>query len=137
VSDRASVQKQGPYLALAGALLVLALLFAFARLPKIEHADDGAVQLGQRHQDLGAGASAPADGGDRHLPVRRRRSQHRQLPDQLHRRAAHRRPDAGGAAHYVSYYWGGAMVGRFIGFAVMRYVSPGKTLAFNAAVRSR
>ena len=25
------------------------------------------------------------------------------------------------------------MVGRFIGFAVMRYVSPGKTLAFNAA----
>jgi FHS family L-fucose permease-like MFS transporter len=40
-------------------------------------------------------------------------------------------PDA--AAHYVSYYWGGAMIGRFIGFAVMRYVSPGKALAFNAA----
>jgi fucose permease len=37
------------------------------------------------------------------------------------------------AAHYVSYYWGGAMIGRFIGFAVMRYVSPGKALAFNAA----
>jgi FHS family L-fucose permease-like MFS transporter len=41
---------------------------------------------------------------------------------------------AADAAHYVSYYWGGAMVGRFVGFAVMRYVSPGKTLAFNAAV---
>jgi FHS family L-fucose permease-like MFS transporter len=37
------------------------------------------------------------------------------------------------AANYVSLYWGGAMVGRFIGFAVMRYVSPGKVLAFNAA----
>ena len=37
------------------------------------------------------------------------------------------------AAHFVSYYWGGAMLGRFIGFAVMRYVSPGKTLAVNAA----
>jgi MFS transporter, FHS family, L-fucose permease len=37
------------------------------------------------------------------------------------------------AAHYVSFYWGGAMVGRFIGFALMRYVSPGKALAFNAA----
>jgi len=36
------------------------------------------------------------------------------------------------AAHYVSYYWGGAMIGRFAGFAVMRKVSPGKTLAFNA-----
>ncbi len=37
------------------------------------------------------------------------------------------------AASYVSYYWGGAMVGRFVGFAVMRRVSPGKALAFNAA----
>jgi FHS family L-fucose permease-like MFS transporter len=41
---------------------------------------------------------------------------------------------AGAAAHYVSYYWGGAMIGRFIGFGVMRYVSPGKALAFNSAV---
>jgi FHS family L-fucose permease-like MFS transporter len=38
------------------------------------------------------------------------------------------------AYHYVSYYWGGAMVGRFIGFVVTRYVSPGKALAFNAAM---
>jgi FHS family L-fucose permease-like MFS transporter len=36
------------------------------------------------------------------------------------------------AANYVSLYWGGALVGRFIGFAVMRYVSPGRSLAFNA-----
>jgi len=38
------------------------------------------------------------------------------------------------AAFYVGYYWGGAMVGRFIGSIVMRYVSPGRTLAFNAAL---
>jgi FHS family L-fucose permease-like MFS transporter len=38
------------------------------------------------------------------------------------------------AAHYVSYFWGGAMVGRFIGSAVMRYIDDGKALAFNAAV---
>jgi FHS family L-fucose permease-like MFS transporter len=37
------------------------------------------------------------------------------------------------AAKYVSYYWGAAMVGRFIGFLAMRYISPGKALAFNAA----
>ncbi|MED5525903.1 sugar MFS transporter [Gallaecimonas pentaromativorans] len=36
------------------------------------------------------------------------------------------------AAYYVSFYWGGAMVGRFIGFFVMRYVSAGKVLTFNA-----
>jgi FHS family L-fucose permease-like MFS transporter len=38
------------------------------------------------------------------------------------------------AAGYVSLYWGGALVGRFIGFGVMRYVSPGKSLAFNSLV---
>jgi FHS family L-fucose permease-like MFS transporter len=36
------------------------------------------------------------------------------------------------AASYVAYYWGGAMVGRFIGAAVMRRVDPGRVLAFNA-----
>jgi FHS family L-fucose permease-like MFS transporter len=38
------------------------------------------------------------------------------------------------AAHYVSYFWGGAMIGRFIGAVVMRYVDDGKALAFNAIV---
>lgn len=32
------------------------------------------------------------------------------------------------AAHYVSYYWGGAMVGRFLGSALMQKVNPGKLL---------
>ena len=36
------------------------------------------------------------------------------------------------AAAYITYYWGGAMVGRFIGAAVMQKVDAGKTLAFNA-----
>jgi FHS family L-fucose permease-like MFS transporter len=41
--------------------------------------------------------------------------------------------DAEAAGKHVPLYWGGAMVGRFIGFAVMRRVSPGRVLAFNAA----
>jgi len=32
------------------------------------------------------------------------------------------------AAGYVSYYWGGAMVGRFIGSALLRKIDPGKGL---------
>ena len=36
------------------------------------------------------------------------------------------------AGSMIVYYWGGAMVGRFIGSAVLRMVSPGKVLAFNA-----
>jgi FHS family L-fucose permease-like MFS transporter len=47
-------------------------------------------------------------------------------------------PDVGGLAEseagkYLALYWGGAMVGRFIGAAVLRYVKPGIVLAFNAA----
>ena len=38
------------------------------------------------------------------------------------------------AAHYVSFYWGGAMVGRFIGSYVLRYVSTGKALAAAALI---
>ncbi|MGZ8191701.1 MAG: L-fucose:H+ symporter permease [Methylococcaceae bacterium] len=36
------------------------------------------------------------------------------------------------AAKTVSFYWGGAMVGRFIGAAIMQKIQPGKVLAFNA-----
>ena len=37
------------------------------------------------------------------------------------------------AGNMISYYWGGAMVGRIIGSAVLRVLSPGKILAFVAA----
>jgi len=128
VEEAAAVQ--GPYLALAGALLVLAVLFAVVRLPKISHSDDEVLSsvetsvLRHRHLLLGAiGIFLYVGGevsigsflinfiGDANIAA---------LP-------------AAVAAHYVSYYWGGAMVGRFIGFGVMRYVSPGKALAFNSA----
>jgi FHS family L-fucose permease-like MFS transporter len=126
---------QGPYLALAGALLALALMFAFVRLPKISHADDGAAHaeaeagskrsaLAHPHLLMGAIGIFLYVGGEVSIGSF--------LINFLGE------PDVGAltpaaAAHYVSFYWGGAMVGRFIGFAVMRFVSPGKALAFNAA----
>jgi len=50
-------------------------------------------------------------------------------------------PDIGGltqraAAGYVSFYWGGAMVGRFIGSAILRRAAPGKVLGGAALVAS-
>jgi FHS family L-fucose permease-like MFS transporter len=36
------------------------------------------------------------------------------------------------AGKLIPLYWGGALAGRFIGSAVLRVVSPGKVLAFNA-----
>ena len=41
--------------------------------------------------------------------------------------------DERSAGELISLYWGGAMVGRFIGSAILRVVSPGKVLAFVAA----
>ena len=124
---------QGPYLALAGALLVLALLFAFARLPKIEHTDDATAAAGSAakssvlaHPHLVLGSigiflyvGAEVSIGSFLINF----FGEPQIAGLSH----------AAAAHYVSYYWGGAMIGRFIGFAVIRYVSPGKALAFNSA----
>ena len=47
-------------------------------------------------------------------------------------------PDVAGytkqvAAGYVSYYWGGAMIGRFIGSALLQKISANRLLAINAA----
>jgi FHS family L-fucose permease-like MFS transporter len=130
-SQAASVQR--PYLTLAGALLLLALVFAFARLPKIEHADDGvqpgsAVRsslLAHPHLLMGTIGIFLYVGGE--VSIGSFLINFFGEPNI----AALTPADA---APYVSYYWGGAMVGRFIGFLVMRYVSPGKALAFNAAV---
>jgi FHS family L-fucose permease-like MFS transporter len=119
---------QGPYLALAAALLLLAVLFAFARLPRISHAGEaGAAHgsaLAHRHLVQGAVAIFLYVGGEVSIGSF--------LISFLGEPSVAGLP-AAAAAPLVSYYWGGAMVGRFIGFAVMRYVSPGKTLAFNAA----
>ena len=121
---------QGPYLALAAALAILAVLFALARLPQVSHDDGSALAAGERgsawqhrHLVLGAIAIFLYVGGEVSIGSF--------LVNFLGE------PQIAGlqhaaAAQYVSLYWGGALVGRFIGFAVMRYVSPGKALAFNA-----
>ena len=38
----------------------------------------------------------------------------------------------GEAAKYISLYWGGAMIGRFIGAALLQKIKPGKLLAFSS-----
>jgi FHS family L-fucose permease-like MFS transporter len=41
--------------------------------------------------------------------------------------------DEQAAGKLIPLYWGGALIGRFIGSAVLRAIAPGKVLAFNAA----
>ena len=121
---------QGPYLMLAAALLLLAVFFAFARLPRIEHEaapsklQDGPSVLRQRNLVLGAIAIFLYVGAEVSIGS---------FLVSFFAEPGVAGLDHATAATYVSYYWGLAMVGRFIGFAVMRKVSPGVTLAFNAA----
>jgi FHS family L-fucose permease-like MFS transporter len=124
---------QVPYLILAGLLLTLAIVFAIAKLPRITHADDafthGTENVNRsifHHRNLVLGAIAIF------LYVGAEVSIGSFLVNFMGEKNIAGLP-AAEAAKYVSYYWGLAMVGRFIGFAVMRHVSPGKTLAFNAA----
>jgi len=127
-ADAATVR--GPYLALAATLAVLAVLFMAARLPKIRETEDVALEgeghgsaLAHRHLLLGTigiflYVGAEVSIGSFLINF---------LGEPRVAGLSH-----ADAYHYVSIYWGGAMVGRFIGFAVMRVVSPGKALAFNA-----
>ncbi|MGB9991623.1 L-fucose:H+ symporter permease [Pseudoduganella rhizocola] len=127
--EAASVQ--GPYLALAGSLLLLAVLFAIARLPKLSGASESDTDSAQpfsalfkhKHLVLGTIGIFLYVGGEVSIGSF--------LINYLGEAHIAGLSHAD-AAVYVSYYWGGAMVGRFIGFAVMRTVSPGKALAFNA-----
>jgi FHS family L-fucose permease-like MFS transporter len=120
---------QGPYLGLAAALVCLALFFAFARLPRISHDESAATGpraslLAHRHLVLGAIGIFAYVGGEVAIG-----SFLINFMGEGHIAGL----SLAQASPYVAYYWGGAMVGRFIGFAVMRKVSPGRALAFNAA----
>ncbi|MES3022203.1 MAG: sugar MFS transporter [Pseudomonadota bacterium] len=119
---------QGPYLVLAAVLLALSVFFALARLPRVEHADAGAAPALalRRHPRLLLGV----------LGIFLYVGGEVAIGSFLVNFLAERNIAGLGTASaslYVGYYWGGAMVGRFIGFALMRRVSPGKALAFNAA----
>jgi FHS family L-fucose permease-like MFS transporter len=126
---REAAAVQAPYLALGAALVCLALFFACARLPKVAQRDEdganGALPLfAHRRLLLGAIGIFVYVGGEVSIG-----SFLINFMGEGHISGL----SAAAAAPYVSYYWGGAMVGRFIGFAMMRHVRPGMALAFNAA----
>ena len=132
-----------PYLILAAVLAGLALFTALFQFPQGRPA---------RQPDFGAAPGPEAGAGTRASGARDRPWRHRPLVlgavgiflyvgaevgigsflvSYLHRLAL---PglNLAGAARYVAFYWGGAMVGRFLGSAVMRRAAPGRVLAANA-----
>jgi FHS family L-fucose permease-like MFS transporter len=120
---------QLPYLGLALAFIAIAVVFAKLNLPAVTSSDDEIERSdsesvwSQRHLVLGAVAIFVYVGAEVSIGSF--------LVNFLGEKNIAGMEEAT-AAQYIAYYWGGAMVGRFIGSAVMRYVSAGKVLAFNA-----
>lgn len=120
---------QVPYLILAASLVVLAVVFAWLKLPAMGKKETvEALPLGgeawkQRHLVLGALGIFVYVGAE--VGIGSFLAIYLSMPEIGGMSAA-------AASHYISWYFGGAMVGRFIGALVMQKINPGKVLAFNA-----
>lgn len=123
---------QMPYLLLAAMLLILAAIFAWLKLPnlveqfdEVENETVSGSAWSYSHLVLGAVGIFVYVGAEVSIGSF--------LVNFLND------PTIAGleesqAAKYIAYYWGGAMVGRFIGAAVMQKIAAGKMLAFAACM---
>jgi FHS family L-fucose permease-like MFS transporter len=132
-AEKTAESVQMPYLLLMAMLLALASVFAYLKLPHMDSAEveDGEVISGSawqyKHLVLGAVGIFVYVGAEVSIGSF--------LVNYMGE------ADVAGlaehdAAKYLTYYWGGAMVGRFIGAAVMQKVHGGKVLAFNSVIAS-
>jgi len=125
---------QLPYLILAGMLILLAGIFAWLKLPDIMSEQKEAAEKSDtiegsawqyRHLTLGAVGIFMYVGAEvaigSFLVSFLAQENIAGLKEHV-------------AAHYITYYFGGAMVGRFIGAAVMQKLPAGKVLGFNASM---
>ncbi len=131
VTDASSVQM--PYLVLAATLIVMSVIFAMLKLPEIEDeeptvsAEIEGSAWNYTHLVLGAVAIFVYVGAEVSIGSF--------LINFLGEESIAGLEEME-AAKYVSFYWAGAMVGRFIGAAAMQKIAAGKALAFNAIAAS-
>ncbi|UUO24977.1 sugar MFS transporter [Colwellia sp. M166] len=118
-----------PYLILTAALLLLAAVFAWLKLPHISSAEIQADEVLEgsawqyRHLVLGALGIFVYVGAEVSIGS---------FLINFFGEANIAGLEESQAAKYLTYYWGGAMVGRFIGAVVMQKISANKALSFNA-----
>lgn len=129
--DVSSVQT--PYLFIGGALVLIAFILLLIKLPVINHTEQNSEVDGynkknawaHRHLVLGAIGIFCYVGAE--VAIGSHIVSYLQGADIMNMEAME-------AGAYVSYYWGGAMVGRFIGSVILRRFKPGNVLAFNATI---
>jgi FHS family L-fucose permease-like MFS transporter len=127
LSESASVKL--PYTVIAVALLVLAIIIGTSKLPKIEHTADpvgkGVRDSIWKHPNLLFGALGIFAYVGAEVSIGSFLVNYFGLPGIAGMSARD-------AAGYVSFYWGGAMIGRFLGAPVLRRIKAGNVLALCA-----
>ncbi len=123
---------QMPYLGLAGFMILLSVLIGLIKLPdarqiaaeQTESSHDGKTSVWQyKHMVLGTIGIFCYVGAEVAIGSL--------MVNALEHTAGLSHDKAAG---YLSVYWGGAMVGRFIGAGLMNKIAPNKYLAFNASM---
>lgn len=119
-----------PYLGIALALIVLGIVIGKFKLPHIPEAEGGHAVANDsvwRHRNLILGTAAIFTYVGAEVAIGSFLVNYMNLPD-----IGNLKPQV--AAKYLSFYWGGAMVGRFIGSAVLQKIGTRLVLGFNAIV---
>ncbi|MGA2905520.1 MAG: sugar MFS transporter [Candidatus Korobacteraceae bacterium] len=119
-----------PYFVIALALIALGLVIAKFSLPHIPEAEGGhavARDTVWRHPNLLLGTVAIFTYVGAEVAIGSFLVNYMNLPD-----IGNLRPDV--AAKYLSFYWGGAMCGRFIGSAILQKLATRVVLGVNAVV---
>ena len=119
---------QTPYLYIGGVMLVISGLLWLLKLPRVEHAAAAESSVGRRawnyrHLVLGMVGIFAYVGGE--VAIGSHIVSYLHLPDVMNLT-----PKLAGEK--VAFYWGGAMVGRFVGAYLLNKFNPGRLLAFNA-----
>lgn len=118
-----------PYFILAGALVLMAVIFLRLKLPDMGKVDpalalpkEGSAWK-QKHLVLGAFGIFVYVGAE--VGIGSFLAMYISMPEIGDMSTSK-------ASHYISWYFGGAMVGRFLGAAIMQKLSGNRVLAFNA-----
>jgi FHS family L-fucose permease-like MFS transporter len=119
-----------PYLLIAIALVVLGIVIAKFNLPHIPEAEGGHAVANDsvwRHRNLILGAVGIFTYVGAEVSIGSFLVNYMNLPN-----IGNLRQEV--AAKFLSFYWGGAMIGRFIGAAILQKIGPRVVLGFNAIV---
>jgi len=129
VQQAASVRM--PYTVIGFALILLAVLIGISKLPQVETAISGSTEKVNdsiwKHPNLFLGALGIFAYVGAEVSIGSFLVNYFGLPEIAGLSAKT-------AAGFVSFYWGGAMIGRFLGAGVLRRIRPGRLLALCATV---